>query len=344
MLLPSISILIPTLNAGCVLEDCLKSISDQVYPKELLEIVIADGGSTDNTIEIGKRYGAKIFENKLRTGESGKAVALRNSLHEVVAFIDSDNILPERDWLFRMVRPLLDDPTISVSEPIEFTRRVSDGFITRYCALVGANDPLVLFLGNYDRLNVLTGKWTGVNVGEQKDMGSYVVINLTNLVLPTIGANGTLMRKQFVGNVAPGTYLFDIDLISKAIQNGQSVKVAKVKVGIIHLYCGSSIRMFIKKQSRRILDFNHHQKRGTRVYSWHKQNRFGLVRFGLYSLFILPTVWQSLTGYLKKKDSAWFFHPLACWLTLIVYFLGVIRSFFSAKEASRDNWSQGRIQ
>ena len=341
MPLPSISVLIPTLNAGGVLEGCLNSISEQVYPKELLEIIIADGGSTDNTIEIGKKYGAKIFENKLKTGESGKAVALRNSLHEVVAFIDSDNILPDRDWLFRMVKPLVDDPTISVSEPIEFTLRNSDGFITRYCALVGANDPLVLFLGNYDRFNFLSGKWTGVNVGKQEDKGNYIVLNLTSLVLPTIGANGTLMRREFVGKVSPGTYLFDIDLISKAIQQGHSVKVAKVKVGIIHLYCGSSIRLFMKKQSRRILDFTHHQKQGTRVYSWHKQNRFGLLRFGLYSLLVIPTVGQSLFGYLKKKDSAWFFHPLACWLTLIVYFFGVIKSLFSAKEANRDNWSQG---
>lgn len=41
---PSISILIPTLNAASVLEGCLKSIVKQNYPKEKIEIIIADGG------------------------------------------------------------------------------------------------------------------------------------------------------------------------------------------------------------------------------------------------------------------------------------------------------------
>ena len=50
--LPSVSILIPTLNTDAVLSDCLKSVVTQNYPKEKLEIIIADGGSTDNTLDV----------------------------------------------------------------------------------------------------------------------------------------------------------------------------------------------------------------------------------------------------------------------------------------------------
>lgn len=64
--LPTISILIPTLNAASVLEKCLRSITTQDYLKDKIEIIIADGGSTDKTLEIARKYGAKIYKNPLK--------------------------------------------------------------------------------------------------------------------------------------------------------------------------------------------------------------------------------------------------------------------------------------
>ena len=101
----SISVLIPTLNAGRMLEGCLQSIAEQDYPKELVEIILPDGGSTDNTLEIAQKYTNKIYPNPLKTGESGKAEALKHASGDIIAFIDSDNILPSLDWLRRMTAP-----------------------------------------------------------------------------------------------------------------------------------------------------------------------------------------------------------------------------------------------
>ena len=59
--LSTVSFLIPTLNAASVLEPCLKAIVDQNYPKDKIEIVVADGGSTDKTLIIAKKYGLKFI-------------------------------------------------------------------------------------------------------------------------------------------------------------------------------------------------------------------------------------------------------------------------------------------
>jgi len=40
--------------------------------------------------------------NPLKTGEAGKAAGVKHAGGEIIALIDSDNILPERDWLVRM--------------------------------------------------------------------------------------------------------------------------------------------------------------------------------------------------------------------------------------------------
>ena len=139
----TISIVIPTYNSEKTLTECLESINNQDYPGEKIEIIIADGGSTDKTLEIAKRYTGKIFFNPLRTGEAGKAVGIKHAKGEIVALIDSDNILPSKDCLRRMVEPF-EDSEIAGSEPLYYTYRRGDGYITRYCALMGMNDPLCL--------------------------------------------------------------------------------------------------------------------------------------------------------------------------------------------------------
>ena len=54
-----ISIIIATLNAGNTLQDCLNSIYIQQYPD--IEIVVIDGKSTDNTLEILKENRSQIY-------------------------------------------------------------------------------------------------------------------------------------------------------------------------------------------------------------------------------------------------------------------------------------------
>jgi len=376
---PSISILIPTLNAASVLGKCLESINKQDYPRNKIEIIIADGGSTDKTLAIARKYKARIYSNPLKTGEAGKAVALKKAKGELIALIDSDNLLPDKNWLKKMVEPFADSEIIG-SEPWKFTWRSQDGFIDRYCALMGMNDPLCYFLGNYDRLNVLSGKWTGLSL-EEKDKGGWIKITLKPPSIPTIGANGTILRREIFsqgntsdgdptcpskpvasgagrregllrGECIVGDYFFDIDIIAQ-LATKKSIKFAKVKTSITHLYCGSDIKKFIRKQKRRVKDYlyfssltektdkgRHYQKIGARKYPWQKQNKLGLLRFILSCITILPLIYQSLKGYFKKPDPAWFFHPLACWLTLGVYGWGEISAIFGIKELSRKGWRQ----
>jgi len=61
--------------------------------------------------------------------------------------------------------------------------------------MLGMNDPLCLFLGNYDRICMVTGKWTEMPVIEE-DKGNYIKIELDDKKLPTIGANGFLVRRE----------------------------------------------------------------------------------------------------------------------------------------------------
>jgi len=337
--LPSISILIPTLNAEKALVTCLESIKSQKYPKEKIEILVADGGSTDKTIETAKSYGAIVFGNPLKTGEAGKAVALKHAKNELVALIDSDNTLPDESWLTLMVEPFCDKEILG-AEPWEFTYRKEDGYITRYCSLLGANDPYCHFTGVYDRRCQLTDLWTGLKI-EQLEKSNYLEITLENQELPTIGANGTIWRREVLNDVLEEDYFFDIDIPTRLVEKLGKFKFAKVKTGIIHIYCGKDLKSFLKKQRRRIDDLFYHGSLGQRKYKWGKVNKKKALNFILPVTLSIPLFLQAAKGYRKSKDKAWFFHPLACWITLIVYSTGLLRFYIKGpKKPDRTGWKQ----
>jgi succinoglycan biosynthesis protein ExoA len=57
---PFVTIVIPTLNEERYLERCLRSVLDDPYPRDRLELLILDGGSADATVAIGERLSAEL--------------------------------------------------------------------------------------------------------------------------------------------------------------------------------------------------------------------------------------------------------------------------------------------
>lgn len=143
-----------------------------------------------------------------------------------------------------------------------------------------------------------------------------------SVIIPTLNAAAVL--EGCLRSIAVQDY--PKDLVEIIVADGGSTdgtleiaKFAKVKVGIVHLFCGSNIGKFARKQKRRVRDFLYHQKVGDRSYPWQRQNKAGLAKFMLSCVTVFPLFYQSLKGYLGKPDAAWFFHPLACGITLLVY-------------------------
>ena len=207
------------------------------------------------------------------------------------------------------------------------------------------NDPLVMFLGNYDRMNLITKKWTEVP-HEEKDLGNYLLVKFKGDVLPTIGANGTLFRSSFLKEFSNEDYLFDIDILFRELKKSGEVKFIKIKNGIIHTFCENDVGKFIRKQKRRIRDYLFFKNsKGIRSYDWNSVAFDGtrslrIIKFTLYCLTLFPLIVQSVIGYLRKPDFAWFFHPLACEITFFVYGWHRVFSAFYKTELKRDRWKQ----
>ncbi len=340
----TVSIVTPVYNSMRTLQKYFDAIASQTYPHNLIEIIIADGGSTDGTLEFIDEYrrscdiSVSIYENSLRTGEAGKAVGVRNAKNGIVCLLDSDNIIPDENWLETMLEPFSDENIIA-SEPIAYTWRKEDSTVNRYCALIGMNDPLCMFTGNYDRYCFITNKWTAVKRTET-DEGNYISIQFNDDMIPTIGANGFFMRTRELLDNFDGDYLFDIDVLWELLQKDPKLKIAKVKTGIIHLYCPDAAT-FYRKQNRRIKDFLFFSNEKGRTYPWSSIGKGKIILFILCCVTILPLAVQGIIGWSRKHDlAAWAFHLPACWITLWTYGWGTVTGIFKKEAASRDGWKQ----
>lgn len=335
-----LSIVIPVLNSEKTLPECLAAINRQTLSRSDYEIVLADAGSVDRTVEIAQESGVDtIVPNPLKTGEAGKTAGIKAAKGEIIALVDSDNILPDTNWLERMLAPFA-DPDVLASEPLEYTSRPADPALTRYFADLGMNDPICLFTRNYDRICRVTGTWTGLDIATD-DKGDWLKLRLDGRALPTIGANGFVFRKSLLDGTNWDPYLFDIDILFERIRRDGVVHVAKVKTGIVHLYC-ARLGDFVRKQRRRIRDFLYFAQEKQRSYPWDQQRKAGIALFCLSTVTVLPLVIQAMLGFCRKPDRAWFYHVPVCWITLWVYGCGTLSKLLGRKQApvDRSRWQR----
>jgi glycosyltransferase involved in cell wall biosynthesis len=94
---PLVSIVTPSYNQAAFLEDALRSVQAQSYPR--IEHIVVDGGSSDGTVDILKRYGDKLAAWSSEP-DRGQADAINKGIQRttgsIVAWLNSDDAyLPE---------------------------------------------------------------------------------------------------------------------------------------------------------------------------------------------------------------------------------------------------------
>jgi len=88
---PSLSVLIPAFNEEDTIQDTIKAVLNSDYPKDKLDILVINDGSTDKTLERAREFDVRVLDKK----NSGKADSLNQALEmvdsEFVAVVDADS-------------------------------------------------------------------------------------------------------------------------------------------------------------------------------------------------------------------------------------------------------------
>lgn len=193
---PFVSIISPVRNAERTIDTTIQYLLNVDYPRERMEIVFADGGSTDKTKEIIKKWQEKHPFIKVVDVPDSKSpgharnAALKVVKGEYILFTDGD-CAPHKDWIQKMIEPFLRDPEVGMVGGEIYTLRTDANNDTEaYCEQAG-------FLTIGDRVNMKKG---GYYPKIKKDLPSEVNGSQTCPFFAT--ANAAVSRKaaDAIGN------------------------------------------------------------------------------------------------------------------------------------------------
>ena len=111
----TVSVIIPTLNAGKTLKELLGALMDQDYPIE--GILVVDSSSDDETMQICCQYqGVRVISIPKEEFDHGRTrdMALRQSKSDLIVFLTQDAVPADETFIRKLIAPL-SDCSIAVS-------------------------------------------------------------------------------------------------------------------------------------------------------------------------------------------------------------------------------------
>jgi glycosyltransferase involved in cell wall biosynthesis len=294
------SLLIPTLNEAARLPALLDSILCQRYPRELIEILVADGGSTDETVSIATEFGARIFHNPIRRAEPGAGMLLQKATGNVAMWLAADNAFAGDRFLEKMARPFA-DPRIAAAFP-GLVSTSQDGGTTRY--FNAFTDPFNHFVygaatspASYHRTYGVTRRGDG-----------YVVYDFASGPRPLIAlAQGFTMRLPY--QKPEGTDEDDVLPVEMLLDSGREIAFVETATLEHHTVggIGDALRKFGPRFRARMTDGAQPVWGRLRTRSGAQRSRAYLWPF--YSVsFVFPAI-AAVYGLLRDRRREWLYHP-----------------------------------
>lgn len=130
---PYVSVIMPVHNEEEFIADSLNAILDQDYPLNRMEVIIADGMSSDNTKKIihriakGSKVPVEIIDNHARIVPIGMNIAIQRAVGEIIVRIDGHTIV-ENDYIRQCVLTLKNTGATNVGGPMN---AVGEGYICK---------------------------------------------------------------------------------------------------------------------------------------------------------------------------------------------------------------------
>lgn len=324
---PSVTVVMISLNDEKIIDACLSSIRRQDYPQDKIAILMVDGGSTDKTLSIASKYSVDVLSRPdLRESPDIRGgIALTSSRSDLTLFFSADNRFKENNVLSLLVAASI-DPEVVACETLRYGYRSTDPVLSRYFALIGGGDPIAVGLGKADRVPHDCPGWCGF--GDSEDKGFYYKVSFPadNSKIPTIGANGFLIKNKYIKMTDLAGKALHIDMCVDLILKGHN-KFAFIKGGHVIHYLDLKLANFLR---RRILYAKMYENSKTpRIYSvFHRSQWLRLMCLVLANLTCIWPLIRALKGFFIKPDIAWFLNPLVSFAFTVGYGVYFLKSKF----------------
>lgn len=326
-MLPKITFIVPTLNAEKYLPSCLSSIRAQKYPQRLIEIIIADGGSTDDTKRIARKYGAYIVHNTKIYQEYGKTLASKIAKGALLFYVDADNELAVDTFVSSVVDVYIKHPEVMGFLPQTVPARGSNP-IDRYLGYL-FTDPFTWFVyKNCANPGDFHKKYKPTISSSE-----YQLYRFPKEQIPLFGlAQGVATSKKFIR----GTYDYADDILSgiKLIRGGGIV--AYVPKATLYHYHIRSFQQFVRKYSWRVRNNFSQSIKDTGLVSrlsyLSPPQKLRIILFLPYALSVVFPLIDAVLLSFRYKDGVMLYHLIISYTLAWIIIIERIRTFFCPKQ------------
>lgn len=296
MNLPTITITVPILNEEARIGRLLRSIRAQRYPQERVEVMVLDGGSTDRSVEICRRYDSVVLPNVARDQESGKRIGSEAASGEFHMYMDADMEWSHDGCLEALVRPWLREEGLAGSFP-SYKVDPADPPLNRYLSAQPLyQDPLMRFLS--------------CSVGETifAEREGYALCRFVPGKVPVLGI--ALYRTSFVREVVascgPTWKWSDVDFAIEIARRGVGPIAFVPDAGIFHR--SSMTRQAHLEKLRRNVRVtylpNTDRRRATYIRWGRPRDVLRLTAWVVYANLVVPGVVNGVLKAIRTRDPA----------------------------------------
>lgn len=278
-----------------LLRDLVSSIRKQTFPQEKIEILVITEGDA----------------------ESAKAIGIKCAQGDICAMFCTDNYVVDEN-MFMNVYNLMTRLQVDGVYTRHYAYLKKDYSLNRYFALMGVNDPLVRYLEKADRFPYT----------EQDKALMFDVVSFRDEI-PTLGENGFFYWKETLLKSDLEHY-YHIDNAEDLRRLGH-FSFVRLNEPIWHRTADNNLFRFLKRRYFYAKElFLDRSDRRWKIIS-KKSDYFKLLGFIVKTLTVIEPLTVSISGFLKIRDWAWFWHLPVCIGFLVMYSCLFVRRLFRWK-------------
>lgn len=323
--LPLISIIMATFNSQKTLPIVLQSIREQTYPQENIEILVIDGGSSDATLEIANRFGCSIIDNPETEPGNAKYLGYVNAAGRYGLFLDSDEVIENKDSLYFKVKALVDNEDIKAAIGSGYVNPHGYPFINNYINEFG--DPFSFFIYRLSKsdkffLDQMKRKYKVISESEGMvifDFSCAKPLPIIELVAAGSMVDLAYLRENFSELASDKRlipHIFNL-LMTK------NTHIAVIKNDALIHYSSDTFAKYLNKIRSRVKN-NIHFKNGLGRVGYSGRSEFDPLLWRLkkylfipYSFSILPPLLDTFYLILTRKKWGYAIHLPLCLFTAL---------------------------